>query len=125
MSDTLKTILVKPTSTVAEIDAQIKTLQKAKQAARMAGRKRTLPPFETLTLDNEALDDAGRPLVTVAFRPFIQPSVDNGYGALIVASSEVMGKSYVAAGAIVGGPYDGKVLEVSWKARIADAPTNK
>ena len=107
-----------PDHTPKYTSAQLADMLKAAKAAEKAAKTHTTGTPKSLkhfALDNSAKN----PEVTIRFALFEEPSVDNGYGKLIVASSKQGFREYVAVGAIAGMPeFEGCIVEVTYKARI-------
>lgn len=90
--------------------------KKAEKVAKLNARRQINLPHVTTTLEY----DGETPLVTITFPLFEGPSVENGYGKLLIASSASGNRRYLPVAALVGGPHDGKVVEVNWSARIPE-----
>jgi hypothetical protein len=88
-----------------------------KIAAAATAKKRTERKAINLPKVETALDMTGvQPMVTIKFPLFEGPSVPNGYGKLLIASSANGSARYIAIGALA----DGRVVEVSWSARVPE-----
>jgi hypothetical protein len=99
---------------LAALARRIAEAAKAKAKAEKAVVN--LPKNVTTTLDYEG----EVPLITLTFPLFSAPSIPNGYGKLLVASSANGNRKYIAVAALKGGVHDGKIVEVEWSARIPE-----
>jgi len=98
------------------LEALAKQITAAAKDKKRNERKAVNLPNVTTKLDCEGT----QPVVTITFPLFQTPSVPNGYGKSLIASSANGSARYIAIGALKGGEHDGKIVEVSWSARIPE-----